>query len=142
MYTTLLFLHFVGLGLGVGTGFAFLTLGIAMRPLPVAERGALFVRTSVIGKNGSIGLLLLILTGIGMMLQRGVPETFAWGGGAFHAKLGLVVVFAGLYGYLQTLIARAKREGGGPAMQTLPKVSQVLLLLSLGIVACAVLAFH
>lgn len=142
MYSVLLFLHFIGLGLGVGTGFASLALGIATRDLPPAERVAFMLRASAIGKNGSVGLLLLILTGLGMTAMRGFPETFAWGGGAFHTKLGLVVVFCGLYGYLQSLVARAKREGGGPAMAKIPRVSPILLATSLAIVACAVVAFH
>ena len=142
MYAILLFFHFVGLALGVGTGFATLVLGIATRDLSPPERTAFMLRASAIGKNGSIGLLLLIVTGVGMMLIRGVPETLAWGGGAFHAKLGLVVVFSGMYGYLQSLIARAKRDGGGPAMAKIPRISPVLLLTSLAIVACAVVAFH
>jgi hypothetical protein len=142
MYSALLFFHFIGLALGVGTGFATVVLGIATRDLSPAERAAFMLRAGAIGKNGSIGLLLLILTGIAMMVIRGVPETLAWGGGAFHAKLGLVAVFAGLFGYLQVLVARAKREGGGPVMARIPGVSRVLLALSLAIVACAVLAFH
>jgi uncharacterized membrane protein len=77
-----------------------------------------------------------------MMLVRGVPETLAWGGGAFHAKLTLVVLFSGLYGYLQSLIARAKKENGGPAMAKIPRLSPVLLITSLAIMACAVAAFH
>jgi hypothetical protein len=142
MYAVLLFLHFIGLGLGVGTGFANLTLGISLRNLPPEERAAVFLKTVAIAKNGSIGLALLILTGIGMTAYRGVPETFAWGGGAFHAKLTLVLVFCGVYGYLQMLLKRVKKEGGGPTMAKLPKLGQILILLSLGIVGCAVAAFH
>jgi hypothetical protein len=142
MYSILLFFHFIGLALGVGTGFASLVLGIATKDLAPPDRAAFMLRASAIGKNGSIGLLLLILTGVSMMLMRGVPETFAWGGGAFHAKLGLVVVFCGLYGYLQSLVARARKEGGGPTMAKIPRVSGPLLLIGVAIVACAVVAFH
>jgi len=142
MYYVLLFFHFLGLALGVGTGFAQFTLGLSTRSLAPAERTAFMLRAAVLARNGSIGLLLLILTGVGMMLVRGVTETFQWGGGAFHAKLALVVFFSGLYGYLQSLIARAKREGGGPAMAKIPRLSPVLLVSSLAIMACAIVAFH
>jgi hypothetical protein len=142
MYSALQFFHFIGLALGVGTGFAILVLGLASRDLSPPDRVAFMLRAGAIGKNGSIGLLLLIATGIGMMVLRGVPETFAWGGGAFHAKLGLVVVFSLLFGYLQALSARARREAGGPAMAKIPTVSRILLAISLAIVACAVVAFH
>jgi uncharacterized membrane protein len=142
VYTSLLFLHFVGLALGVGSGFANLALGLATRDMDPAERGKFMGRASVLSKNGSIGLTLLVLTGLGMMAIRGFGETLAWGGGAFHAKLSLVVVFIGGFGYMQSLARKARQEGGGPAMARLPLVGRVLLLLGLAIIATAVLAFH
>jgi uncharacterized membrane protein len=142
MYTTLLVLHFIGLALGVGTGFAQMTLGIATRNLAPPERAQFMMRASALGRNGSIGLALLIVTGIGMMLLRGVSATMEWGGGAFHAKLTLVVVAIFVFGYLQVLVRRVRREGGGPAMATLPKVGQVMLLVGIAIVICATIAFQ
>ena len=85
MYTTLLFLHFIGLALGVGTGFANMTLGLAMKNLVPEERASFALKTFALGKNGSIGLLFLIVSGVGLMMQRGIRATFEWGGGAFHA---------------------------------------------------------
>jgi hypothetical protein len=142
VYTTLLILHFIGLALGIGTGFANMTLGMSLAKLPEAERGPLAMRFLVLSKNGSIGLTLLILTGVGMMLMRGVPATFAWGGGAFHAKLTLVVLMIGIFGYMQMLIAKLKKEGPGPAAQKLPVLGRVMLLLGIGVIVCATIAFH
>jgi len=142
MYTVLLVLHFLGLALGVGTGFAQMTLGISTRALAPAERTQFMLRAAALGKNGSIGLLLLIGSGLGMMAQRGFSATLQWGGGAFHAKLALVAAMVLVFGYLQMLIARARREGGGPALATLPKVGQVLLLLGIAVVICATIAFQ
>lgn len=141
MYLTLLLLHFIGLALGVGAGFANLTLGFAARDLSPEDRVKFMLRASALAKNGSIGLLLLLVTGIGMMLMRGVGATMAWGGGAFHAKLTLTVIFIGVFGYMQVLLKRAKREAGGPAMARLPKLGQLMLLISVTIVVCAVVAF-
>jgi uncharacterized membrane protein len=141
MYTALLFLHFIGLALGVGTGFANMTLGLAMKNLAPEERMSFAMKTFALGKNGSIGLVLLIVSGVGLMLSRGVRATFEWGGGAFHAKLTLVVLMIGALGYMQMLVARAKREGGGPAMAKIPKVGRVMLVLGVGIVLSAVIAF-
>ncbi len=141
MYTALLFLHFIGLALGVGTGFANMTLGLAAKNLAPEERIAFALKTFALSRNGSIGLLLLIVSGIGLMLMRGVGATFAAGGGAFHAKLTLVVLMIGALGYMQTLAARAKREGGGPVMAKIPKVGRVMLVLGVGIVLTAVIAF-
>jgi uncharacterized membrane protein len=139
MYLVLLIIHFLGLAMGVGTSFAMLTLGIASKNMEPAERGKFMMRASVLGKNGSIGFTLLILSGLGMGFMRGFGNVFAWGGGAFHAKLTLVVIMAGLIGYLQVLMKRA-RESGTPN-PTIPKVGAALLVLGIGVVTCAVLAF-
>src|SRR5690606_5406937 len=119
VYTVLLFFHFIGLALSMGTGFANLTLALAARDLEPAERGRFMMRASLIAKNGSIGLTLLLVTGISMMAVRGFAETLAWGGGAFHAKLTLVAVFVGVFGYMQGLGKRARRQGGAATMARL-----------------------
>jgi uncharacterized membrane protein len=141
VYELLLFIHFVGLAMGVGTGFANLALGLAMKDVPPEERAKVALRNLVLSKNGSIGLLLLIVSGVGMTLMRGVGATFAWGGPAFHAKLTLVVLFIGVFGYMQMLTARAKREGGGPALAKMPVIGRVMFFLGIAIVAAAVIAF-
>jgi uncharacterized membrane protein len=142
VYSVLLFTHFVGLALGVGTSFTFARVGAAMRDVPVAERAAFFRRLRGVSKNGGIGLGLLIFSGVGMMALRGFGATFAWGGPAFHAKLTLVVILSGLFGYQQVLSKRATFEPGDPATARIPKVGAALLLLGLCIVAAAVAAFQ
>jgi uncharacterized membrane protein len=141
MYDLLLIFHFLGLALGVGTSFAMLTLGLATRGLSGEERAKFFGRATLLSKNGSIGFTLLILSGIGMLFAKGVSTVFAWGGGAFHTKLALVVVLAGCLGYSQVLVKRM-RQGNQAALATLPKLGRVMLLLGVGIVITAVLAFH
>jgi uncharacterized membrane protein SirB2 len=141
VYELFLYLHFIGLAMGVGTGFANIALGVAMKDVPPEERPKVALRNMVVAKNGSIGLALLIVSGVGLMVMRGVSATFAWGGPAFHAKLTLVVLFIGVFGYMQMLGARAKREQGGPALAKMPKVGRVMFILGLAIVAAAVIAF-
>ncbi len=142
MYDLLLVLHFVGLAMGVGTSFAALALGIGSRTLPAEERTKFMLRAAVIGKNASIGLLLLIVTGVAMWFYRGIAEVMTAAGGAFHAKLTLVALLVGLFGYLQVLQKRARQGQGGPAMATIPKVSSLLLLTGVGVIVAAVLSFH
>jgi uncharacterized membrane protein len=141
VFETLLIFHFLGLALGVGTSFAIFTLGKASADMEPAERVKFMLRASVLAKNGSAGLGLLILSGLGMLFQRGVLNTLRWGGGAFHAKLTLVVILCGVVGYMQVLLKRARLAGGGPNMQKLPKIGQLGLLLSVSIVILAVIAF-
>lgn len=141
MYETLLILHFLGLALGVGTSFAMLTLGIAAGKLTPEERGAFMMRASLLSKNGSIGFTLLFLSGLGMAFYRGFGNVMQWGGGAFHAKLALVVVLAGLIGYMQMLQKKAREGGGAAVMAKLPGIGRIALLTSVAIVILAVIAF-
>ncbi len=144
MSDTLLIFHFLGLALAVGTGFASIRLGLAMADLPPNERTTFFLRVSALGKNGSWGLLILIVTGVGLMFTKygAVHEAMAVGGPAFHAKLTLVLVQTGLVGYMQVLTKRAREAQGGPAMAKIPQVGRIMLPVGVGIVIAAVLAFH
>jgi uncharacterized membrane protein len=141
LYIAIKFLHFIGLALGVGTSFAFFTLGAATRDLAPEERAKFMLRASALRKNGSYGLGLLILTGVAMLIERGPLAMLKFGGGAFHLKLTLVVILCGVFGYAQSLQKKVREAGGGPLMAKLPKVSMLMLVLSVAIVASAVAAF-
>lgn len=141
-YLVLLMIHFVGLALGVGASFAQLTLRKASAELEPAERVKFILRAQSLSKNGSVGLLLSLLTGLAMFFMRGPGAVMAAGGPAFHAKLTLVVILCGLFGYAQVLGKRAREAGGGPALRKLPTVSTAILLVGVAIVISAVLAFQ
>jgi len=142
MQDTLLVIHFLGLALGVGTSFAMARLGMATAKLPPPERGEIMKYGMSLSKNGSLGLLLLILSGVGMLFTRGVSSVFASGGMAFHIKLTLVLILAGLLGYSQTMIKRIREKQDAAAAATMAKLGPVMLVIGVGIVVCAVLAFH
>jgi uncharacterized membrane protein len=141
MYEVFLILHFLGLALGVGASFAMFTLSLAAEDLPERERSQFMLRAGAISKNGSIGLTLLILSGIGFLVTRGFGEVMRWGGGAFHTKLLLVVILAGLLGYSQVLAKKARQAGGGPPLARLRVVGRVMLSVSVAIIVLAVVAF-
>jgi uncharacterized membrane protein len=141
LYLSLLFLHFIGLALGVGTSFAMLTLGASTKDLAPDERAKFMLRAGALRKNGSIGLGLLILTGLAMFLLRGPAAVMAWGGPAFHLKLTLVVILIGFFGYMQVLMKKIRLAGGGPLMAKVPKLALIMLVLSVAIVLSAVVAF-
>ncbi len=142
VYLLLKITHFLGLALGVGASFALFTLRKASSGLEPAERVKFILRASAVAKNASIGLTLLLLSGLGMFFMRGPGAVMAAGGGAFHAKLTLVVILIGVFGYSQVLSKRAREAGGGPALAKLPAVSTALLVLGVGIIVAAVLAFQ
>jgi uncharacterized membrane protein len=137
-----LIVHFIGLAMGVGTSFAMMRLGIATQDLAPAERGQFFRRAVTVAKNGSIGLGLLILSGLCMLFTRGAATVFASGGIAFHIKLTLVLVLAGLVGYTQVQVKRFREKDDVSALAAAAKLGPVMLVTGLGIVICAVLAFH
>ncbi|HEY3256306.1 MAG TPA: hypothetical protein VGJ91_20245 [Polyangiaceae bacterium] len=141
-YLVLLMLHFLGLALGVGASFAAFTLRKAGRELEPAERTKFQLRALSLSKNGSYGLLLLLLTGLGMFVMRGPAAVMRAGGPAFHAKLTLVVILCGVVGYSQALGKRAREAGGGPALAKLPALGNAILLLGVAIVIAAVIAFQ
>jgi uncharacterized membrane protein len=141
MYDVLLIVHFIGLALGLGTSFAMFTLGIVSADMPPAERAAFMRRAMLLGRNGSIGLLLLILSGTWLVFAQGMEAINAIAGGLFHLKLTLVVLLMGTFGYMQVLIRKAKASDAA-AMARMPLVGRVMLLLSLAIVVVAVFAFH
>lgn len=140
-----LIIHFIGLTLGVGTGFAMMTLGLSAKDMPPADRGAFMRRATVLSKNGSIGLLLLIVSGVALILTRGVDVVMAWGGPMFHVKLTLVAILIGVFGYMQVLLRHSRSTDPAVAAAAgarLNVVSKVMLLLGVSIVITAVLAFH
>jgi uncharacterized membrane protein len=118
-----------------------LTLGASVKDLPPEERGKFMLRAGALRKNGSAGLGLLILTGLAMFILRGPAAVMAWGGPAFHAKLTLVVILIGFFGYTQVVMKKVRLAGGGPLMAKLPKLGAIMLALSVAIVLSAVIAF-
>lgn len=137
-----LIVHFIGLAMGVGTSFAMMRLGIATKGMAGPERGQFFRVAIALGKNGSIGLGLLIASGLCMLFTRGVGTVFASGGVAFHVKLTLVLVLCGLLGYSQVQVKRFREKQDLAALGSAAKLGPLMLLTGLGIVICAVLAFH
>lgn len=141
MHEALLITHFLGLALGLGTGFAMMTLGQATRDMAPADRGAFMKRAMALSRNGSVGLLLLLVSGVGLVMIYGVAAVMALGGGLFHLKLTLVVILLGVFGYMQVLVRQA-RGGATAAMARIPVLSRIMLFLSTAIVIVAVLAFN
>jgi hypothetical protein len=141
-YLAIKMIHFIGLALGVGATFAALTLRGGSANLEPAEREKFLVRTMVLSKNGSYGLLVLLLSGLGMFFMRGPAAVMAAGGPALHAKLTLVVVLCGLVGYSQALGKRAREAGGGPQLAKLHSVRLAILATAVAIIVAAVIAFQ
>lgn len=142
----LLITHFIGLALGLGTGFSMMRLGASTQDMDPVERGKLMTRVLVLSKNGSIGLLLLLLSGIAMFFKGGGMALFRAAGWPFHTKIALVLVLVVLTGMLQTSIAKLRKAASPADAQAIaarmPKLGMAMTTTSVIIVVMAVLAFH
>lgn len=139
MYTLLLFVHFIGLAMGVGTGFAILRIARSNRHLPPPEMGALMQKISALRLNGYVGFALLIASGLAMVGMR--PYLASVGGGAFRAKMTLVVLMVVNIGVMHSVMGKAKRAGGPPP-KLLMKLGNLNFAMGVVTVLLAVVAFH
>lgn len=141
MYELLKILHFIGIALSVGAGFSFFALKLASSKWSEKERLEFWPKIFTLGKVSSIGLLILILSGVSLILFRGMG-IFQLGGGFFHAKLTLVVIYIGLFGYSQVKVKKAKQANTLEAFEKAAKLTTTLLVLGVVMLVLAVLAFH
>ena len=134
----LLILHFLGLAMGLSVSFSGMVMGGLLDKAAPAERPVLNRFMPVMQRIGDVGLVLLWLSGFGLLF-------FKWGGfvampPTFHLKLTLVVILTGLIGYAHSL-QRKIRNGDAAAAARIQTVGKILFLLALSIVVTAVLTF-
>jgi len=140
LYKSLLLLHMFGLTIGAGTGFYLAAIGRhAARHLEQAEARTLIPGISgAISRLGSVGLALLLLSGIGMATLAGSAAF----GTAFWIKMALVVAIVVYVGTMQMLAARARRAGDVTAVSMMKRLAPIGPALAVATLAAAVVAFH
>ena len=140
MYHLLLFLHFIGVAIGAGTGIYLLALTHhANRHLEQAEARTLIPGVAgALSRVGSLGLLLLIASGLGMLYSLGAGILH----GVFLAKLALVLVLVLFVVMMHRLAWRVRSRGDVAAAQTMKSLAMFGPLLAVLIIAAAVMAFH
>ncbi|MBT5856023.1 hypothetical protein HOH87_05240 [bacterium] len=135
----MLILHFIGLTMALGTGFANLVLRITAKSLPENEQTPFLVKTLNLARVGAFGLILLIISGFGMLH----PYMKTLGSmPLFHVKLTLVAILTVLIGRMGHLTAKARRENGGPSLKKLAFLGRISFFTAIVIVVLAVLTFH
>ena len=67
MRETMLMLHFFGLAMGLGTSFAHAFLGVAIAKMESSEAKKFRVQIKALSLMGTIGTLLLLISGIFLM---------------------------------------------------------------------------
>jgi len=140
MQDTMLILHFLGLVMGVGTGFAMLFLGMAASKMEEKEAMSFMQKAMVLSKMGKLGLVVLILSGFGVMGDRWAAFT---DNPYFIAKLALVLVLAILIGTIDVLMRKARKaEDKAAYMKKIGTIGRITLPLGIIIIIMAVLTFH
>jgi len=140
LYKTLLLLHMFGLTIGAGTGIYLAAVGRhAARNLDQAEARTLIPGVNgAISKVGTVGLALLLASGIGLAMMMGpaVINTL------FLVKMSLVAAIIVFVGTMQVLARRTRRAGDTAAAATLRKISPLGPVLAILTLVAAVGAFH
>jgi hypothetical protein len=137
----LLSLHFLGLTIGAGTGvyLAALARWTAKHRGPPAVRDIMLGPGKAISDVGTIGLLLLIATGVALVFGAG---GFGAMPAAFWIKLALVALIVVFVGTMRALAVRARNESGPGTMLLMKKLGPLGLVLAVLTVGAAVAAFH
>jgi len=140
MYDLLLFLHFFGVAIGAGTGFYMLAVHKhAARNLDQAEARTIMPGiAAAISRVGTIGLTLLIISGVGMALIMGSAALTTW----FVFKMLLVVLIVGFVVTMKRLAGRVQRNGDLQAASRMKKLGIAGPVLGTLTILVAVSVFH
>jgi len=138
MREVMLILHFVGLSMGLGTSSGMTFLGSIVPKLPKEEVKDYLIRILVLGKMGSYGLVLLLISGGYLMTPYwsilGSKPTLI-------IKLSLVVVLMGLFGMVSANGKKARETREEKYLKKIKMFGQIALPTGILIVIFAVLTF-
>lgn len=140
MYDTLLFLHFFGISIGAGTGIYMLALSRhATRNLDQAEARTLMPGIAgTVSGVGTLGLVLLIVSGLAMALMIGDSVLSSM----FLAKMILVALIVVFVMAMHYLAKRVQRKSDLSAAQIMKKLATLGPMLGVLTIFAAVMAFH
>lgn len=138
MHEFLLVVHFLGLVMGLGTGFAHAFIGFRAAKMEKKEREQFLLNSLILSKMGMIGLVLLLLSGGGLLapyLQNLMAMPL------LIVKLALVLLLTVLVCFISHLGLRVQRENDTTLFDTMEKIGKVTLPMGIVIVVIAVVVF-
>ena len=141
MHQLMLIAHFLGLSIGAGTGIYMAALSAYAAKLPdkTEAKSVMLGPGAAVSKVGTVGLGLLLLSGLGMVFVDNIAVQWDW---AFRVKMvlvGLIIVYvAGMH----RLASRAKREKVPQAVFIMKKLGPIGPLLAVFTIIAAVMAFQ
>lgn len=133
-------MHIVGLVMLLGVSLTFVSLSLATSSLADNERMDFYRRIFKLSMISSSGLLLSLISGIALWIILGASVMAT--GGAFHAKLTLVAILIGVFGWMQMSMVKSKSATSWAEFQKVNRPIQIVFALALAIVFAAVLAFR
>ena len=139
MREVMLIIHFLGLAMGMGTSIGFMFMGIAASKMPKEEGLKFTLQSFSLSKMGTIGIILLVLSG-------GYLMTPYWASLADRplliAKLILVVLLIVMIIIINIMAGKAKAGDAENLLKKIRGMGQVSLLMGITIVVLAVLNFR
>lgn len=139
MRTTMLIIHFIGLAMGLGTSFAHAFIGFAASKMEPEEANKFKASASIIGKMGSIGLTLLIISGIYLVYPL-LPVIMEMP--LLLAKIVLVVILTILVAIINLITKKAIQTNNFEKLKLVESIGKITMTLALTIVVIAVIIFN
>lgn len=135
----MLIIHMLGLTMGLGTSFGYMFLGIAASKMQKDEALKFTIQTFSLSKMGTIGIILLVLSG-GYLITPYWPTLTDRP--LLMAKLTLVVVLIVLIVLLNSAVGKAKKGDVERQLKKIQIMGRFSMLTAIAIVILAVLNFH
>jgi hypothetical protein len=136
MHKTFLILHFFGLIAGAGTSLFMMVLVIRMRGADDMEKGLVNLHAFKAAILGEIGLVVMIITGLGMAALTPAYIGFE----LFYSKMVMIALLTVFLAMLRSTTGRVLRGQTGLARK-LPFQSSMVLVLWLIVIITSALAF-
>lgn len=139
MRDILLIIHFIGLAMGLGTSIGYMFLGMAGSKLEKGEQIKFQLNIMALGRMGHIGLVLLVISGIGLMPPYwSILPTSP----LLIAKLVLVMILGTLIVIITSKGNKAQLGDTAAQLKKIEPIGKIALLTGIIIVILAVYIFH
>ncbi len=134
----MLIIHLLGLTMGLGTSFGYMFLGMAASKMPQEEALKFTLQSFSLSKMGTIGIILLVLSGGYLMTPywASLPDR-----PLLIAKLSLVLILIVLI-IILTIASQKAKKGDIGQLKKIKAMGPISLLTAIAIVVLAVLNFR
>lgn len=139
MRDIMLILHFIGLAMGLGTAFAHIFIGFSASKMSTEEAIKFKLQTLVLGRMGSMGLILLVISGIYLLIPYWNSLLLL---PLLMLKLFLVIILIVLIAMISSLGHRALIQNPEIQFRKMALLGKIALTVTIVILVLAVMVFH